>query len=433
MKNKFCREILSLTLMTFLFLQIPAQQKALKIGDAIPEELWITPLQAVNLPQKTLTISSDREKLLILDFWATWCSACLINSSRLEELQQNFSKTVKILQVTEQNRATIEKFYTTKNGMRFKHLTSVVDDKTFKNYFPHKGIPFFVWIKDGKLINTTDAAQVTEENIKKTLLGDEKALQTVIQMDRTKPLMLSESFDRQRNLSLLNYSIFVKGSIPDIGGGGVFRYSPSNKVIGRQFTNLPLYDIFFALGYELFNLDRIKENFTAKRMILELRNPEKLMGVKNEDGLYEGDNLYNYELIVPEYQAHALYPIMLQDLNRYSPLTVKLQKKFVKCLVLKRTSTIDKLATKGGTYLSSFPRTPSVLRNAPLDDMVNMLNGETAINLPVINETGYTGKADIKISGVSDLKQLQKELSGYGLELSETVRELEMMVVGDRD
>ena len=123
----------------------------------------------------------------------------------------------------------------------------------------------------------------------------------------------------------------------------------------------------------------------------------------------------------------------MQDLNRYSPLTVKLQKKFVKCLVLKRTSTIDKLATKGGTYLSSFPRTPSVLRNAPLDDMVNMLNGETAINLPVINETGYTGKADIKISGVSDLKQLQKELSGYGLELSETVRELEMMVVGDRD
>ena len=432
MKNKICREIISLTLFALLFLQLPAQQKALKIGDAIPEKVWTTPLSMVNSPNKTTTLATHRDKLILLDFWATWCSACLLNFPGMEALQQKFGDRIRMLPVTDQNRVTIEKFFATKNGQRFKHLSSVVGDQMFTNYFPHKGVPFFVWIKDGKLINTTDAEQVTEENITKVLKGETTALQTVVQMDRTRPLMLAESFDRQKNITLLNYSIFTKGHIPDIGGGGTFRYTATKKVNGRQFTNLPLYDMYFALGYELFNIDHVRESFTAKRMIIEVKDPKKLFGVSTADGLYEGSDLYSYELIVPEDQADSLYGYMLQDLNRYSPLKVKLEKRPVKCLVLKRSSATDKLATKGGEYRSSFPRTPSVLQNAPLKDMVNMLNGESGLDLPIIDETDYTGKVDLKVSGIRSLEQLIKELAAYDLELVETVKDLEMMVVRDR-
>ena len=86
MKNKFCREILFLAFLALLFLQLPAQQKALKIGDTIPEEIWTTPLPMGNSPEKTTTLAKDRDKLILLDFLATWCGSCLKNFPKMEEL-----------------------------------------------------------------------------------------------------------------------------------------------------------------------------------------------------------------------------------------------------------------------------------------------------------------------------------------------------------
>src|SRR5690606_538187 len=59
-----------------------ADIKPLQIGDTIPEYLWQLPLQVVNHPkgQETITLNKHRGKLIILDFWATWCVLCLKRS-----------------------------------------------------------------------------------------------------------------------------------------------------------------------------------------------------------------------------------------------------------------------------------------------------------------------------------------------------------------
>ncbi|MBU8883848.1 TlpA family protein disulfide reductase [Kaistella sp. DKR-2] len=432
MKKKFCREILSLTLTATLFLQIPAQLKALKIGDAIPEEVWKTPLQVVNSGEKTITLAKDRDKLILLDFWATWCSACLLNFPGMEALEEKFSDRIKIMPVTEQTDSVLEKFFTTKNGQRFSHVASVINDKMLKSYFPHKGIPFIVWIKDGKLINTTDAEQVTAENISKILGGDPDALHTVIQMDRTRPLMLDESFERQRNVSLLNYSIFMKGGIPDIGAGGTFRYTADKKVNGRQFTNLPLRDMYFAIGYELFQSMNIKESFSEKRMLVQIKNTKAMDGELLPGGNYRKDDLYSYELVVPAEKADSLYQFMLKDLNRYTAFSAKIEKIKTDCYILKRTVSENRIQTKGGDLISTFPQKPSILRNAPLKHMVNMINGQTPIRLPLINETGIMGNVDLRVSEITTAEKLSKELAKYGLTVTREQRELEMLVIKDQ-
>lgn len=432
MKKKFCRDVFSLAFTAMLFLQISAQQKALKIGDSIPEEVWTTPLQVVNSPQKTMTLEAEKEKLILLDFWNTWCSACLKGFPKMEELQQQFGDRVKILPVTSQDRPTLEKFFATKNGQRFAEVQSIAGDPLFKKLFPHVGVPFIVWIKNGKLISTTDSEQVIAENIHKVLGGENKALQTVVQMDRARPLMLDESFDRQRNVSLLNYSIFIKGSIPDIGSGGTFRYTADKRVKGRQFTNLPLMDLYYAVGYDLFKSMKVNETFSKKRMIVEVKDRVDLDGVLLADGTFDTRYLYSYELVVPDERADFLYHDMLNDLNRYGPFTASIEKRPVKCFVLRRTSGKDKLATQGGEPLSTFPRTPSILTNLPIKVMVNMLNGNSGIDLPVIDETGYTANVDVKVSGVRSPDQLRKELANYDLDLVEAVKELDMMVIRDR-
>jgi hypothetical protein len=109
----------------------------------------------------------------------------------MEELQKQFGDKIKILAVSNQDRLVLEKFFASKNGQRYKNV-SVAGDKMFHQLFPHKGVPYIIWIKDGKLLNTTDGEQVTEKTIQEVLGGENSSLQTVVQMSRDRPLMLSE-------------------------------------------------------------------------------------------------------------------------------------------------------------------------------------------------------------------------------------------------
>lgn len=397
MKNIFCRGFISFAFTIVVATTSYAQNKLLKIADSLPETFWTTPLQVVNHPKNTINLSEDKNKLVLIDFWSTWCSACLMSLPKIESLQQKFGNKVKILPVSSQDKSALDKFFASSNGKKYKSMMSTYEDKKLHELFPHAGVPFIIWIKDGKLFNSTDAGQLTEQTISEVLNGDKSSLQIIIQMDRARPLMLSEDYDRQRNVQLLNYSFFAKGQIPDIGAGGTYRKTALGKIHGRQFTNLPLWDMYYAIGYELFK-QKDKTSFTEKRMVIEVNQPQQLMPIERIDGSNDGTNLYNYEFIIPEQKSDSLYNYMLEDLNRYSGYTVTLEKRPVKCLVLIRTTTKDKLVTKGGKRRSTFPRTPSFLRNVPLKNMVNMLNGEIPIKELFIDETGYMGNVKSSLS-----------------------------------
>ena len=431
MKNKFCREILSLLLMTLLFLHSSGQQKALQIGDPIPEKVWTTPFEVVNSPQKTIDLSADKDKLILLDFWATWCSGCLLNFPKMEALQKQFGDQLKIIPVTKENRATLEKFFASKNGQRYNKNFSVAGDKLFHEYFPHNGVPYIIWIKDGKVLNTTDAEQVTEQTITAILGNDQTPLQTVVQMDRERPLMLSENFDLEKSTSLLSYSFLSKGRIRGMAFGSGF-HRQGDIVYGRQFTNRPLVSIYRGITQELFQ--QRGEIFSKKRIKNLVKVPADIDFNSYLEGEKSNAKLFNYEYITPLSQADSLYHNMLTYLNKYSGYVAELQTHPMKCLVLVRTSPENKIATKGGTQITNFLKIPSVTQNASLDYMVSNLNATDDItNLPVIDETGYGGKVDLKFSKIKDLRSFQKELSRYDLALEEANRTILMLVIKEKN
>ncbi len=426
----FYRQLLMVAFLTVGF-NLSAQQ-ALKIGDAIPKEFWNEPFEMVNAAQKKQSLAADSNKLILLDFWGTWCSACLINFPKMEEIQKQYAGRIKVVAVTDQQRKIVEKFFASKNGKQYDRVLSIVEDKTLHSLFPHRGVPFVVWIKDGKVFNTTDAEQVTLKTVKEVLDGEKSSLQTVVQMGRERPFMLAESFDRQQKVNMLNYSILIKGAIPDIGSGGTYRKNPQGTIYGRQFTNQPLFSICFAIGYHIF-MNSFKERFSEKRMMIEVKEPLSLKATSAAEGKMIANELYHYEMIVPERDADSLYLYMLKDLNRYTDFTAKIEKMDMKCLALVRTSSKDKIATKGGKRVSSFFGNPSVLQNVPLGHMVNMLNGKNPItDLAVIDETGYTGMVDIALPSITNLPELKKELKKYDLDLVEEVRGLNMLVIRDK-
>lgn len=431
MKNKFCREIFSLAFLALLFLQTSAQQKALKIGDVIPEKVWMTPLSVANAPQKTMELDKDRDKLILLDFWATWCGSCLKNFPKMEALEKQFEGKLKVLPVTGEDLATLNKFFASKNGQRFKNLISVAGDPFLSKIFPHYAIPFIVWIKDGKVLNTTDASQVTADNIQEILQGKKSSVETVLQIGRDRPLMLAEQFDLEKKTTLVNYALLSKGRIKAIAPGSGFHRNNDGVVYGRQWTNISLMNIYRGIAYELFE----KENtpFSEKRLVNLVKNPEAIdFTITHEDDPVD-DRLYNFEFIVPQNKADQLYPNMLKALNEFSGYSALIEKQRTKCLVMKKTGASDDLKTKGGTVVSNLVKTTVILRNAPLEHLIVYLNVNNQFtDLNVIDETGYTDNVDLNLGTVKDLAELKKALQKYGLTLIEEERDLSMLVVRDR-
>ncbi|QOW09918.1 TlpA family protein disulfide reductase [Kaistella flava (ex Peng et al. 2021)] len=427
MKNKFCREILSLIFMMLLFSHAGAQQKPLKIGDALPEKIWRTPLQVVNAPQKTMTLSADQDKLILLDFWATWCSSCLKAFPKMENLQQHYGDRIKILAVSSQDRATLEKFFASKNGQRFKGMVSVTDDQLFTTLFPHAGVPFIVWIKNGKLLNTTDGDQVSEKTIAEVLNDSRSSLQTVVQRDDDGPLMISSNLHLEKGFTLNHYTFFGKGRVRGLGYGTKF-HREAGKTYGRQFTNLSLLEIYRAIAQELFNQNGEKLNVKRIHNLVEHR--EKIDFTPDSEN---ESQLYSVDYLVPKAESDSLYRRMLRMVNENTAYHAIIQKKPTKCLVLKRTSTQDKIATKGGVSINTFLKNPSVLQNTTLDFMLSALNANNDFTaLPVIDETGYQGNVDLRFSAIKDLKTLQKDLAAYDLALEETERDLNVLVIEDK-
>lgn len=84
MKSIFCFLLVTL-FANYLF----AQNTALKIGQPAPEISLSTPKGNV------VTLSSLKGKLVLIDFWATWCDPCVKEQPELKALYDKYINKVK--------------------------------------------------------------------------------------------------------------------------------------------------------------------------------------------------------------------------------------------------------------------------------------------------------------------------------------------------
>ena len=96
----------------------------IKVGDI----LEISDYELISVNKRKI----DKDKLILIDFWATWCGPCIASFPHLEELQEKYKDDLQILAISDEKVDVVANFLAKKN-FDISFLNSV-DKNLFKRF-----------------------------------------------------------------------------------------------------------------------------------------------------------------------------------------------------------------------------------------------------------------------------------------------------------
>jgi thiol-disulfide isomerase/thioredoxin len=152
---------------------LQAQTSAIKfqpisVGQQLPDSIWNMQMKILNSEVKEATLKGFQKKLIILDFWATWCTSCIDKFALLSKLKAEFGDEIEFLLVNSKiGGDTPEKMM---NRLKGYSIPTIVDDQVLKQLFPHQFIPHYIWINQkGKILAITNSKFIESATIKNVL------------------------------------------------------------------------------------------------------------------------------------------------------------------------------------------------------------------------------------------------------------------------
>jgi thiol-disulfide isomerase/thioredoxin len=406
----------------------------LKIGDQLPESFW-THEHDFYKHGKIIkqNFSPYKGKLLILDFWATWCSSCLLAFPKMTLLEKKFGDRIVSVKVTDQPMETLVAFEHGPAGSALERttgskLSSVVKDQALASLFPHHVLPHIIYVgPDGTVLGFSDAEDLNAEVVTNMLTGKKGIILNKKDYNTDRPLFIDDADDM-----LIAYTVLYKGYISGLATGNYYRRK-NGQVYGKAMANFPLLNLYsFAAG-------QLHSWVNSKRILLEVENRGELTAYDQDSADPRmRSSLYTVDICLSSLRKDSLYADMLSTLNRNTSYNGAVDQRITKCLVLKKitkgNSIPAPLNSAGGMAKASFysDGEPGVFRNVPISSLVLRLNNLEDMKPLVIDETGIQQKVDMQLAPYTSLQALNRDLHRYDLQLQEAERLLDVFVIRDK-
>lgn len=390
------------------------QTLTIKIGEKVPENFWTaTHKYFINGAIRELDLSSFKGKFILIDFWGTWCAPCVQSLPEQSRLLDEFKGRFEILRVSRESAAAVTAFGASVKNPLGKQLTSIVADTLLNAMFPHKVLPHAIWIDQGGTVrNITDGNEVNAVNI-------DLALRKVFSAPAVVPITADVPlFTNINPKNMLAFNMILKGEIPGLGSGNEKRENSVNT--GLLIKNSTLKWVYSLLAQNRYDW------FYSQRMLLDFKDTEAFVN----KGLGK-KNLWTVDFWVPKGQEENLPRLMMDFANGYSGYRAGAKSIDAECYVLNclEPDAGKYLKTKGGKSSNNLFYPGGRMVNQPIAYFIVKLLGRRWISLPVVDETGISYKVDMDVPVCDSVDELNRHLQKYGLVLSLSSRNMEMLVV----
>jgi len=368
---------------------------AFKVGDTF------VPPETVKLMRgslKTIDWKALKDKVVILDFFDTFCGTCIAIMPELQKLQDTYPDKVQIFNVGWQDKETLDKFFANNSFLKEHkvNLSVIYADTYLKNHFPHSGAPHVVFLYQGKVQAITFFRQVTAENILN--LFEKGTIKLPFKNDFG-TIDLSEERNTVKNLKM---SVLVTGYQDGVPAEAFS--TKQDSVTGQFKTSIINRSIFRSI---ISTTTRIKKSpfyIREDRVVWKVNDPKKYKDVDEVGEAWLNENAICYERIDLQRKPDSvLARLVLDDLHKLFGLRSYYSTKTMKSLVLKRSAIRKSTAPangKGPIYENS-----GVL--AGFIDFSNLF--PPAVDL-------VKSKERIQISSFNNLEELNDQLGPYGIE-----------------
>lgn len=356
-----------ITIFIFLLLLTgTAPSQTLKPGDKCPELKFINIL---NGKYGSVSLSTLRGKLILLDFGATTCLPCLRLMPALDSLQEKFGSDLAVFMVTKEKKDKVQAFLSNNKIAKRSKIPIIVEDSILNAMFPHKELPHEVWIDtSGKIAAITSDDYITFNNIDRILKG-------------AKPgWPVKNDFDFEEAWSLWDYVKTQPGASKSVISGYLDGFNTQGQKGSvdashsfRRYINFTLFDLY-TRAYQRDLAYTFPAQFLSDSGITDRFFYKQSQDINHDQ--WKRNNSYCYEVSFSNSISDAfLYQKIRNDLDSYFGFRSSLQMKNIGVWVIKRSgATIpvskktDRSVRSAVYFLNSSGLFPLVINETKLSD-----------------------------------------------------------------
>ncbi|WP_298516459.1 redoxin domain-containing protein [uncultured Kordia sp.] len=391
---------LTILLMLMALTSITYAQTKLEIGDTVPNVEFSNLLNASD--SKT-SLSALKGKIVILDFWATWCGPCIPAMKNLIKLQDEFPNDIQVIGIAEDKPERLQRFIDNSPSKVWFGLQT----EAFEKLFPYRILSHAIIIDPkGKIVAITATDNITKEVIEAVKAGTEISLpfkQENTEFDYEADPFPAKDVTAERVLLKSGFegvASYSKGYLKDKTFNGR-RVTIINQTIPSMYRNL--YQKTYTRT--VFEIDEEKYSY---------KNPK---------------NKYCLDIITKNADG-SMYALGIAKLKATFPVKAKLSTRKIPVYVLNviDRSKLKSLKSKTAERSLEFRGYEFHAKKIRMADFSDYIENETPV--PVVDETGYMELMDIDF--VFDPQQknsFKVALAKIGLKLTKAEREVELLII----
>jgi thiol-disulfide isomerase/thioredoxin len=379
------------------------------LGNVCPEFSLstITP----NGSEKLVSLNDYRGKVIIIEFWATYCKPCIPSLSHFDKMQARFGDQIKIFAVSEEDRDKVDAF---RIKRPLHNVTFVMDwGRKINDLFYHHFIPHTVIIDQEGIVRAFTSPDEIDDLIVQKLINKEEVAFVMKQEYQDASYTQSASITTVSNVS----NVYDQPTIIQRPKNTVYKvelsqYRPNESTqfvkeseSEYKFINCPL-----SLMYQVLH------NRPTSRIVFDVADPNKYN--------YDPQNLYCLEVNVPDFTGKNVNDIGIQQLETLFPLRSKIETRNRKVFA------IQKSEMEGAT--SSIDSTGIIQKGLTIKDLMNYLesNPHLVQNLPVVNDSGLPDNTLIDLDWLQNYPDaIENKLRTLGLKNEIKMMDIESLIL----